>query len=176
MVKSRIAKVVSYRRYGGSIRAMHLHLSSAIVAWWLRPLFQHTCGATYVSKRDLKDVYADELEDLWSANDQMTKVVQVMAGKAHDPKLKAALEKSVSGINKHANTIKTLLSDADEEVKKEHCRGMEGLVKEATKHVTEEAPVDGQLLDVVIIAQYQRMSHYGLAGFGTQLLTRRRWA
>jgi ferritin-like metal-binding protein YciE len=30
----------------------------------------------------LQDVYADELKDLWSANDQMTKVVQVMAGKA----------------------------------------------------------------------------------------------
>jgi ferritin-like metal-binding protein YciE len=49
----------------------------------------------------------------------------------------------------------------------EYCKGMEGLVKEATKHVTQEAPSDGQLLDVVIIAQYQRMSHYGLAGFGT---------
>ncbi len=44
---------------------------------------------------------------------------------------------------------------------------MEGLVKEATKHITKEAPASEQLLDIVIIAQYQRMSHYGLAGFGT---------
>lgn len=115
----------------------------------------------------LKDVYADELKDLWSANDQMTKVVQVMAGKAHDPKLKQALEKSITGINKHAKTLKTLLSGADEDAGTEYCKGMEGLVKEATKHITKEAPSDNQLLDVVIIAQYQRMSHYGLAGFGT---------
>ena len=26
---------------------------------------------------------------------------------------------------------------------------------------------DHELLDIVILAQYQRMSHYGLAGFGT---------
>ena len=44
---------------------------------------------------------------------------------------------------------------------------MEGLVSEATKHIVEEGPEKGPLLDAVIIAQYQRMSHYGLAGFGT---------
>jgi ferritin-like metal-binding protein YciE len=119
------------------------------------------------ARESLKDIYADELKDLWSANDQMTKVVKVMAGKAHDPKLKQALEKSLTGIKKHAETLKALLTHSGEEAQMEYCKGMEGLVKEATKHVTQEAPSDGQLLDVVIIAQYQRMSHYGLAGFGT---------
>jgi ferritin-like metal-binding protein YciE len=119
------------------------------------------------TSESLKDVYADELKDLWSANDQMTKVVKVMAGKAQDPKLKQALEKSLTGIKKHAETLKALLTNSGEEAQMEYCKGMEGLVKEATKHVTNEAPSDGQLLDVVIIAQFQRMSHYGLAGFGT---------
>ena len=50
---------------------------------------------------------------------------------------------------------------------KEHCKGMEGLVAEATKHVLEEGPAKGSVLDVLIIAQYQRMTHYGIAGFGT---------
>src|ERR1700761_2246458 len=119
------------------------------------------------TSESLQDVYADELKDLWSANDQMTKVVSVMAGKAHDPKLKQALEKSITGINKHAETLKALLTHSDEKVEMEYCKGMEGLVKEATKHITKEAPSDGQLLDIVILAQYQRMSHYGMAGFGT---------
>jgi ferritin-like metal-binding protein YciE len=44
---------------------------------------------------------------------------------------------------------------------------MEGLAKEATKHITAEAPGAGDLLDIIVLAQYQRMSHYGLAGFGT---------
>ena len=119
------------------------------------------------SSESLKDIYADEMKDLWSANDQMVKVVKVMSEKAHDAKLKQALEKSIAGINKHATTLKSLLADAGEEAEKEHCKGMEGLVKEATKHITKEAPPEGELLDLVIIAQYQRMSHYGLAGFGT---------
>lgn len=115
----------------------------------------------------LTDVYAGELQDLWSANDQMTKVVKMMSGKAHDVKLKKTLEKSVSGITQHADTLKQLLKEIDSKLGKEHCKGMEGLVKEATKHVGEEAPGDADLLDIEIISQYQRMSHYGLAGFGT---------
>ena len=115
----------------------------------------------------LKDVYTDEMKDLWSANDQMTRAVKTMAGKAHDAKLKEMLETSVSGIEKHSGLLKSLLEEAGGEVEKEHCKGMEGLVKEALKHTTKEAPESGELLDVTIISQYQRMSHYGLAGFGT---------
>ena len=120
-----------------------------------------------MSAETLNDIYADELKDLWSANDQMTQIVKLMADKANDPELKESLHQSVDGIQKHADTIKRLLSDADEGVKGEHCKGMEGLVKEAKKHVTKEAPEGDELQDAVIIAQYQRMSHYGLAGFGT---------
>jgi ferritin-like metal-binding protein YciE len=97
----------------------------------------------------------------------MSAVVKTMAEKANDAKLKQALQKSVSDIKKHADAIKTLLAKSDEKVEKEHCKGMEGLVKEALKHINKEAPENGELLDVVILAQYQRMSHYGLAGFGT---------
>ncbi|MDO9714364.1 YciE/YciF ferroxidase family protein [Paracraurococcus lichenis] len=116
---------------------------------------------------NLKEVYAEEMKDLWSANDQMARAVQVMAGKAHDPKLKQTLESSVEGINKHRDTLKTLLREAGADVAKEHCQGMEGLVREAVKHTGDDAPKKDELLDAEIIAQYQRMSHYGIAGFGT---------
>ncbi len=57
----------------------------------------------------LKEVYTDELKDLWSANDQMVKVVKVLGEKTHDANLKALLEKSVSGITGHTATLKLLL-------------------------------------------------------------------
>ena len=119
------------------------------------------------STERLEGIYASELKDLWSANEQMIKVVKIMSEKAHDPKLKQTLQKSVTGIQQHTETLKSLLTDDDVSAEKEHCKGMEGLVKEATKHITKEAPRNSDLLDIEIIAQYQRMSHYGLAGFGT---------
>ena len=116
---------------------------------------------------DLKDIYTDELKDLWSANDQMKRVLKKITSKASDEALKDMLTKSQEGIEKHSDVLKELIAGQDEKVSKEHCKGMEGLVAEATKHVLEEGPKKGPLLDVMIIAQYQRMTHYGIAGFGT---------
>ncbi len=116
---------------------------------------------------DFKEIYTDELKDLWSANDQMKKVLKKIASKASDKALKEMLTKSLDGIEKHTDVLKELIASNDEKVSKEHCKGMEGLVAEATKHVLEEGPEKGPLLDVLIIAQYQRMTHYGIAGFGT---------
>lgn len=116
---------------------------------------------------DLKEIYIDEMKDLWSANDQMSRVVKKLAGKVSDPALKEMLTKSQEGIAKHTGVLKELIASHDEKVSKEHCKGMEGLVEEATKHGIDEAPEKGPLRDVVIIAQYQRMTHYGIAGFGT---------
>ncbi len=116
---------------------------------------------------DLKDLYTDELKDLWSANDQMKRLLKKIAGKVDDADLKEMIQSSQDGIEQHTALLKALIEGQDEKVSKEHCKGMEGLVTEATKHVVEEGPERGPLLDAVIIAQYQRMSHYGIAGFGT---------
>ena len=116
---------------------------------------------------DLKEIYTDELKDLWSANDQMKRLLKKIATKASDEQLKEMLTKSQDGIEKHTDILKELIAGQDEKVSKEHCKGMEGLVTEATKHVVEEGRKKGPLLDAIIIAQYQRMTHYGIAGFGT---------
>lgn len=116
------------------------------------------------SENDLKTLYEEELGDLWSANDQMQRFVQTLIDKASDPKLKEMLRKSVDGIAQHTQTIQQMVQSYGG--KKDHCKGMEGLVAEARKHVL-DTPLEPELRDLEMIAQYQRMSHYGLAGFGT---------
>jgi ferritin-like metal-binding protein YciE len=118
------------------------------------------------SSESLKDVYIDEMRDLWSANDQMQQCMKSLSEKASDKKLKDLLEQSVAGIGKHTETLKSVLEDAGGKVGQEHCRGMAGLIAEAKKHAIDE-DLEPSMRDLVIIAQYQRMSHYGLAGFGT---------
>jgi ferritin-like metal-binding protein YciE len=118
------------------------------------------------SANTLKDIYIEELRDLWSANDQMQRVMQSLSDEASDSKLKEMLAQSVSGIGQHTATLKSILEAQGGNVGKDHCKGMEGLVAEAKRHAI-EAQMNGQLRDIVIVAQYQRMSHYGLAGFGT---------
>ena len=118
------------------------------------------------SSGNLKEVYIDEMRDLWSANDQMQQLMKNLSEKASDKKLKDLLNQSVTGIGKHTETLRSVLEDAGGNVGKERCKGMEGLVAEAKKHALDEE-LEPSMRDLVIIAQYQRMSHYGLAGFGT---------
>ena len=115
----------------------------------------------------LQELYVDELKDLWSANDQMAKALKKIVKQATDRKLKDLLQNSQDGIAAHTDILKGLIEGQHGKVKKEHCKGMEGLVAEALKHTVEEAPKSGPVLDAAIIAQYQRMTHYGITGFGT---------
>jgi len=115
----------------------------------------------------LQELYVDELKDLWSANDQMARTLLKIALQATNAKLTQMLATSQDGIAKHTELLKSLIEGQHETVKKEHCKGMEGLAAEAIKHTVEEAPKKGPVLDAAIIAQYQRMTHYGITGFGT---------
>ena len=114
----------------------------------------------------LKELYLEELQDLWSANSQMAKVVTSLAELASDRQLAERLASAKDGIDRHIALLKSLVDDIGGAQEPEHCKGMEGLVKEARKH-TLDADLEGAALDVSIIAQYQRMCHYGIAGFGT---------
>lgn len=116
---------------------------------------------------NLSDLYIDELKDLWSANDQMARALKKLFPKATHPKLKQMLESSQKGISGHTDLLKVLISNQGQKVAKDHCRGMQGLVEEALKHTIVEGPKKGPVLDAAIIAQYQRMTHYGITGFGT---------
>ena len=115
---------------------------------------------------NLTDCYTEELADMWSANDQMEKIVRKLADAAGDEDLAERLRDSADGIKEHTQTIKSLLDEMGES-EKEHCKGMEGLVAEAKKHALDAKIEDPDVRDVVILAQYQRMCHYGICGFGT---------
>jgi ferritin-like metal-binding protein YciE len=116
---------------------------------------------------NLSDLYIEELKDLWSANDQMVRALKKIAPKATYPELKQMLETSQKGIASHTDLLKALIANQGEKVSKEHCKGMEGLVSEALKHTIEDGPEKGPVLDAAIISHYQRMTHYGITGFGT---------
>lgn len=119
-----------------------------------------------MSMNDLKDLYVDQLQDLYSANRQSAKVTAELADKASDDELVKALKAGVDGIEQGMETVRALVEGHGADPSGEHCKGMEGLVKEARAHALEEAFGDDAVRDAMIVTQYQRMVHYGLAGYG----------
>lgn len=119
-----------------------------------------------MSLDSLKDVYIDQMQDIYSANEQSVPMVQKLAGMAKNPELKSALESGVQGINTGSQKLKGLIEGHGADPQGEHCKGMEGIVAEAQAHVIDETFGDDDARDAMIITQYQRMVHYAVAGYG----------
>ena len=118
---------------------------------------------------NLKDVYIDQLQDLYSACKQSHSATKELAGAAKNEELKAALNAGVEGIKSGLDHVEKLCRAHDADPSGEHCKGMEGLVKEARAHSLEEEFGDDDARDAMIITQYQRMVHYAIAGYGCLL-------
>lgn len=114
----------------------------------------------------LKDVYLDQLMDLYSANKQAKEATRQLADAASNDALRDALTAGVEGIADGNKKLEKLISSHDKDPNGEHCKGMEGLVREARAHAVKEDFSDGALRDAVIVTQYQRMAHYAIAGYG----------
>jgi len=115
---------------------------------------------------NLKDVYLDQLKDLHSANKQAREATQQLAQAARNGALRRALDAGVKGIEDGNGKLEKILSAHGLKASGEHCKGMEGLVREARAHALEEEFGEASVRDAVIVTQYQRMAHYAIAGYG----------
>ena len=114
----------------------------------------------------LEDLYLEQIKDIYSANKQALDVTKDMAKAAHDTGLSNALQAGASGIQDGINEIEKISAGHEEEPAGDHCKGMEGLVKEARAHALEETFGENATRDAMIITQYQRLTHYAIAGYG----------
>ena len=115
---------------------------------------------------DLKDLYVDQLQDLHSACKQSRDVTVELEKAAHDEELKKALHAGHKGISDGIAMLEDLIKAHDADIDGEHCKGMEGLVREARAHGIEADISDPATRDAAIITQYQRMAHYAIAAWG----------
>lgn len=122
----------------------------------------------------LKDIYIDQLQDLYSANRQSLEATKKLVDAAANDELRAALERGVNGIQRGIDAVSEIVRGHDADPTDEFCKGMEGLVKEVHAHVLDADFGDDDTRDAMIISQYQRMTHYGLAGYGTVVAFARR--
>lgn len=117
--------------------------------------------------KNLKDLYLDGVKDLYSACKQTIPVTQELAKAARNEDLRKALEASVEGTREGMASMEKLAKAHGEDAGGEHCKGMEGLVTEARKHALEADFADDEVQDAAIVAQYQRLAHYAITGYGT---------
>ena len=117
--------------------------------------------------KNLSDLYKESIKDLYSADEQSKGTTQKLAEAANSSELQSALKKGVKGIQDGLNALTEIAERHGFEPTGKHCKGMEGLCKEAEEHGIKTEYEDKDAQDAMIIAQYQRMAHYAITGYGT---------
>lgn len=112
----------------------------------------------------LHKLYVHELKDLYSAENQILDALDDMIKAASDTELKTALQGHRKETEQHVGRITKLFESLDFEPGGHKCKGIEGLLTEATDSLkeTEGDPVR----NAAIIASCQRVEHYEMAAYG----------
>lgn len=113
----------------------------------------------------LKDLYVDQLRDLYSAENQILKALPMMADKATHPELKTAFQEHEVQTREHVRRLEQVFDSLGEKTSGHHCKGMEGLLKEGDELM--KMKVESDVLDAGLITSAQRVEHYEMAGYGT---------
>ena len=130
---------------------------------------------------DLRDLLKHEIQDLYSAEEQIIKALPAMIEKSSNPNLKKSLSEHlrITELQKSRLDQVQQMMEGDngkEGEKKEGllarlfkhnhtCKGMQGIIDEANKIISED--MEPEVLDAAIIAATQKVEHYEICGYGT---------
>ena len=113
----------------------------------------------------LKDLYLEQLRDLFDAETQLVEALPKMASAANNPNLKNAFNQHLRQTREQITRLERIFSALGERPEGQTCEGMKGLIKEGEQMI--KAKGDPDVIDAGLIAAAQRVEHYEIAGYGT---------
>jgi ferritin-like metal-binding protein YciE len=118
-----------------------------------------------MAENGLRELYLDELRDLYNAENQLLKALPKMAKAANSDELRDGFEQHLEQTKGHVERLEQIFEALGESPKGKKCAGMEGLVKEGSEVMEED--FEGAVMDAALIGAAQRVEHYEIAAYGT---------
>jgi ferritin-like metal-binding protein YciE len=112
----------------------------------------------------LQKLYIAELQDLFSAENQILKALPKMAKAASSPDLQAAFTEHLEQTKVQVERLERIFERIGRSPKGKKCKGMEGLIEEG-KEILEEDGAE-EVIDAALISAAQRVEHYEIAAYG----------
>jgi ferritin-like metal-binding protein YciE len=113
----------------------------------------------------LKDLYFDELGDLYDGETQIIRTLPRLAEAARAPELRETLKKHCDESRLHLERLELIFTHWGERRRSTLCAGLAGIVQEADARLNQEATDDAR--DAAIIGVAQRIEHYEIAAYGS---------
>jgi ferritin-like metal-binding protein YciE len=114
---------------------------------------------------NFRDLYLQQLRDLWDAEGQLVDALPAMVEAATDAELKRAFEEHLEVTKMQKSRLEDIFNDLGEDPEGHTCAAMKGLIKEGNE--VAEAEGDASVRDAGLIAAAQRIEHYEISGYGT---------
>jgi ferritin-like metal-binding protein YciE len=112
----------------------------------------------------LQDLFVEELQDVYDAENQILKALPKMAKAASAPELQRAFEEHLEQSRMHVERLDRVFQQLGAKPKGKPCKGMQGLIAEGEEMIKEKA--DPAVRDAGLIAAAQRVEHYEMAAYG----------
>ncbi|MBA3913176.1 MAG: ferritin-like domain-containing protein [Acidobacteriales bacterium] len=116
-------------------------------------------------EESLRELYIDELKDLYSAETQLVKALPKLAKASSSEDLRSAFEKHLEQTHGQVQRLEKIFQALGENPKGKKCMGMQGLVEEGAEMMQED--FEGAVMDAALIGAAQRVEHYEIAAYGT---------
>jgi ferritin-like metal-binding protein YciE len=114
----------------------------------------------------LKDLFIEELKDIYWAEKHLTKALPKMRKAATSEELASAFEDHLAVTEKHIERAEQVFEMLEMTPRAKKCEAMDGLVKEA-QNVIEELPKGSAVIDAGLIIAGQKVEHYEIAAYGS---------
>ena len=113
----------------------------------------------------LDKLFIDELEDMYSSENQILESLPKLIKLASFPALKEGLTKHFKETQNQVTRLEKIFSILELTPEEKTCEAMEGILKEADELV--EKKTKSAILDAAIISAAQKVEHYEIASYGT---------
>jgi ferritin-like metal-binding protein YciE len=114
---------------------------------------------------DLKDLFVDELNDIYNAEQQILTALPKAADAAVAPELIEAIREHEAQTRGHVQRLERIFKRLGESPHGKTCKGVQGLIAEAQELIHEQ--VEPEVLDAGLIGALQKVEHYEIAAYGT---------
>jgi ferritin-like metal-binding protein YciE len=115
--------------------------------------------------KTLDDLFVHHLQDIYYAEQQITKALPKMIAKVSDPQLKQGFEVHLDQTRNQIKRLERVFQMHGQPVKATNCPAIDGIIEEADAILGDAS--DQEVLDAAALAAAQAVEHYEIARYGT---------
>lgn len=115
--------------------------------------------------KTLDDLFVHTLQDIYYAENQITKALPKMIDKATSPELKQGFQTHLSETEGQIKRLEQVFQMHGQSPKAVTCPAINGIIEEANELSGEVA--DKEVLDAALLASAQAVEHYEITRYGT---------